>query len=260
MSRPAIFITGASAGIGRATAEYFAARGWFVGLYDVDAAGVERLRAQLPPGQACAGALDVTDTTAFAAALAQCFNEAGERLDVLFNCAGVLSADDFEAVPLLRHHAIVDVNLKGVINGCHLGLPYLRRTPRAVVINMASASGFFGTPGFASYSATKCAVKGLTEALSAEWARHGVTVRDVLPLFVRTGMLDDIHAGGSLGRLGIHLGAADIAACVWRAAHCPRWWPRVHWLPGLQTRLTYALMRLSPVALNRWVSRRLAGY
>ncbi len=260
MSRSAIFITGASAGIGRATAQYFAARGWFVGLYDIDAAGVERLSAQLPPGQACAAALDVSDAAAFASALEQFFKEAGGRLDLLFNCAGILTADDFEKIPLARHHAIVEVNLKGVINGCYAALPYLRQTAGARVINMSSASAFFGAPGFASYSATKCAVKGLTEALNIEWARHGILVRDVLPLFVGTGMIDDIHSDGSLKRMGVRLQPQDIAASVWRAAHWPRWWPRVHWLPGIQTTATYVLMRLSPLWLNRWVFQRLSGY
>ena len=254
MSRSAIFITGAAAGIGRATAQYFAGRGWFVGLYDVDVNGVERLRAQLPPGQACAGTLDVSDGDAFAGALAQFFQEAGGRLDLLFNCAGILTADDFEKIPLARHHAIIDVNFKGLLNGCHAALPYLRQTAGARVINMSSASAFFGTPGFASYSASKCAVKGFTEALNIEWARYGIPVRDVLPLFVGTGMIGDIHAGGSLKRLGVRLQAEDIAVSVWRATHWPRWWPRVHWLPGLQTAATYLLMRLSPVWLNRWVS------
>lgn len=204
--------------------------------------------------------MDVSDGAAFAAALEQFFKEAGGRLDLLFNCAGILTADDFDRIPLARHHAIVEVNFKGVINGCYAALPWLRQTAGARVINMSSASAFFGTPGFASYSATKCAVKGLTEALNIEWSRYGIVVRDVLPLFVDTRMIDDIHTVGSLKRLGVRLQPQDVAASVWRAAHWPRWWPRVHWLPGIQTAVTYLLMRLSPLWLNRWVSRRLSGY
>src|SRR5688572_25165643 len=102
LSRPAIFITGAAAGIGRATAELFASRGWFVGLYDVNEAGVRQLAQQLGDGT-CSGRLDVTDPAQFAVALAQFWQAAGQRLDLLFNNAGIVAVDAFEKIPLARH-------------------------------------------------------------------------------------------------------------------------------------------------------------
>jgi NADP-dependent 3-hydroxy acid dehydrogenase YdfG len=128
MDRPAIFITGAAAGIGRATAKLFAGRGWFVGLYDMNAPGLESLKQELGPGACIAEPLDVTDAGAFGAALNRFFQAAGRRIDVLFNCAGILSVGNFEDIPLARHHQIVDINLKGVINGFHCALPYLKQT------------------------------------------------------------------------------------------------------------------------------------
>ena len=107
MSRPAIFVTGAAAGIGRATAELFASRGWFVGFYDIDGSGAHALAARLPPGTSCAGRLDVTDATQFAAALARFWEASGQRLDLLFNNAGIVAVGDFEEVPLARCHAPV---------------------------------------------------------------------------------------------------------------------------------------------------------
>lgn len=260
MTRPAIFITGAAAGIGRATARLFASRGWAVGLYDLDRAGLDRLAQEL--GSACvhSARLDVTDAAQFPPALEAFWTAAGGRLDLLFNNAGILTVEAFETIPLARHHAMVDVNLKGVINGCHSALPYLRRTPGARVINMASASAIYGTPQFASYGATKFAVRGLTEALDLEWRRHGITVRDVLPLFVDTAMVRDVKIPlVSLERFGLNLTPEDVAATVWRAAHW-RLWPRVHWFPGWQAWFLALAQKLSPAWLNRFSTRLFTGH
>ena len=257
---PAIFITGAAAGIGRATAELFAARGWRVGLYDVNEAGVTEL-AQRLGGRALAGRLDVTDVAQFERALAGFFEAAGRRLDVLFNNAGIAFCNDFEKIPLARHHAVVDVNLKGVLTGCHLALPYLKRTPGARVISMCSASAIYGTPSFAGYCATKFAVRGLSEALDIEWRRHGIRVMDVMPLFVDTAMVATVEVRPkSLDRLGLRLTADDIARAVWRAAHWPRWWPKVHFLPGIQSWLTYVAQKLTPGWFNRLTTKVISGY
>lgn len=264
MSRPAIFITGAAAGIGRATAEKFASEGWFVGLYDIAGGAVEALRAQLGPDQTCGGPLDVTDAAAFSAALAAFWQASGQRLDVMFNCAGILSTGAFAEMPLARHQQIVDINLKGTLNGAHAAFPYLRQTRRsthrACLINMASASAIYGPPAFASYAASKFAVKGLSEALSIEWARDGIRVMDLLPLFVATAMVGSLaQPPPSIGRLGVRLAAADIALAVWRAAHW-RLWPRVHWYPGWQTRVLAWSNKLLPSILNRFLTGSVSGY
>lgn len=258
MQAQTIFITGAAAGIGLETARLFHARGWQLGVYDVDAVGIRRLQDELGE-RVQGGVLDVTDPQAFAQALQE-FHARHGRLDVLFNNAGILSVGDFEHIPASRHLAIVDVNLKGVLNGCLAALPYLRQTANSRVINMASASAIYGTPGFASYSATKFAVKGLSEALDIEWRRHGIRVMDVLPLFVNTKMVQDItDTPASVRRLGVRLQARDIADCVWRASQ----WQgrrRVHWYPGLQTWLLALANKLSPASLNRFTIRKISSY
>ncbi|MGH8462257.1 MAG: SDR family oxidoreductase [Stenotrophobium sp.] len=261
MTRPSIFITGAAAGIGLATAELFAARGWFVGLYDLDEAGVNRLQQRLGAEHAVAGKLDTTDAAGYAQALESFARAAGGRLDLLFNNAGIAAVDDFEKLPLARHHLVVDVNLKGLINGCYLALPYLRQTPGARVISMCSASAIYGAPSFAVYSATKFAVRGLTEALNVEWQRHGVLVMDIMPLFVNTPMVSHFETEArSLKRMGTHLTAQDIAAAVWKAALRPRWRAPVHWYPGWQTRLMQLSNKLSPAFLNRFMTKQVSGY
>ena len=260
MDRPSIFITGAAAGIGRATAELFSSRGWFVGAYDMNAAELESLRSKLGAQNCLAETLDVADVAALSSALQRFFQSAGRRLDVMFNCAGIVSVAHFEDIPLVRHHQIVDVNFKGVLNGFHCALPYLKQTRGARVISMCSASAIHGAPAFASYSATKFAVRGLTEALSVEWVRHGIRVMDLMPLFVATPMVAGVKdLPPSLARLGVHLQAEDIAKAVWRAAHW-KWWPRVHWYPGIQTWLMALVQKLSPAWLNRLSMKIISGY
>lgn len=259
MSRPSIFITGAAAGIGRATARLFAARGWWVGLFDIDEAGLAALRAELGESTCMAGRLDVSDFAAFQAALAG-FVKAGDgRLDVMFNNAGILAVGDFESIAATRYHALVDVNLKGVINGCLAAFPYLKETAGSRLVSMSSASAIHGVPAYAGYAATKFAVKGLTEALDIEWQRHGIRVMDLLPLFVRTAMVTDIPSQRSMEKLGVHLAAEDIAQAVWRAVHW-RWWRRVHWYPGAQAPLLAWAHKLSPWWANRATSKWVSGY
>jgi NAD(P)-dependent dehydrogenase (short-subunit alcohol dehydrogenase family) len=251
-----IFITGAAAGIGRAAARHFAARGWFVGLFDIDSDGVHALAAELGADRALAGRLDVVDAGSWQAALENFFQRAG-RLDVLLNNAGILASGPFESIPLARQQLIVDINVKGVLNGCYLALPFLQRTPGARVINMASASAIYGQPALATYSATKFAVRGLTEALDLEWEAHGIKVMDILPLFVQTAMVKDMNAR-SIARLGVNLTAEDIATTIWDAAHYSGRVPRVHWTVGRQTKLMYSLNGLAPDWVTRLITRTIA--
>lgn len=254
MSDKSIFITGAAAGIGRATAQHFHARGFVVGLYDVDAEGVASLAAQL--GDRCAhGPLDVTDAPAFAAAVGDFAGRFG-RLDVLHNNAGILRMGSFETLSLQQHHRTFEVNVGGTLNGVSAALPHLRATASAHgaarILNMCSASALYGVPGLSSYSASKFAVRGLTEALSVELEPDGVIVSAVLPSFVDTGMVNDQqHQSPLVGQMGIAHSADDIAALVWKAAHGNR----VHWYGNVSLAVGDRLSHLFP-GTTRGIMRR----
>lgn len=255
---PAVFVTGAAAGIGRAVASRFAAAGWTVGLYDIDAEAVARTAKELG-GSAVAGALDVTDPAGWERALTE-FTTATGRLDLLVNNAGILYSGPFGDTPLERLHRVVDVNVKGVLNGCHAALPHLRATRNSQVINLASASALYGQPGLAVYGATKAAVRSLTEALDLEWRHYGIKVHDLLPLFVATGMMDEVARGSkSSGTLGVHLTPDEVAEAVWRTATGRELLASPHVLVGAQTKLLAAATQLSPTWLNRlvvgWISK-----
>lgn len=260
-SPPAIFITGAAAGIGRAAALRFARAGWFVGLTDVDGKAVAALARELGPQRCCAHHLDVTSPQAWDEALSRFWQHGGQRLDVLLNNAGIAVTAPFEEASLARHHAVVEVNLKGLITGCHAAHGYLRRTSGSRVVNMCSASALYGQPMLSSYAATKAAVRSLTEALDIEWRSQGIRVVDLLPLFVDTAMVsEEVARMKTVDRLGVRLSADDVAGEIWRAATVAPWRLGVHRYVGLQTRALALLGRLSPGFMNRLVTARLAGY
>ena len=249
-----ILITGAASGIGAATARLFHGRGWQVGLLDINPEALAELAAEL--GGAWHAALDVCDAAAVSAALAEFCALRGGQLRVLFNCAGVLRFGLFEAISLEEHARILQINVLGLLQMSHAAFPYLKATPGAQVINMGSASGLYGTPHMASYSASKFAVRGLTEALELEWRRHGIQVGDLMPPFVRTPMVAQQHfEPPALRRMGVKLAAEDVALAAWQQVHNARVHRPIHWL----FRLMYWSGQLSPPALSRllmgWISR-----
>ncbi|WP_175781849.1 SDR family oxidoreductase [Burkholderia anthina] len=256
--RPAIFVTGAASGIGRACAELFARQGWFVGLYDIDADGVAAVAATLGEGSAVSGALDVTDPEEWQKALKVFCAKSGGRLDVLLNNAGVLSSGCFEDVPLVKHFAMLNVNVRGMLVGCHSAFKYLQGTPRSQVINIASATAIYGQPELATYSSTKFAVRGFTEGLDLEWSKFGIRVSDIWPSFVNTAMSGDFNHLHSARSLGIRLVPADVAATVWACATSRRRIHRTHWTVGLQAGVLSLATRFAPSSITRWVVQRLA--
>ncbi|WP_432423413.1 SDR family oxidoreductase [Sphingomonas lycopersici] len=186
----AIFITGGASGIGRAVAGYFAARGWRVGLADVDATGLKATAATLPADRTATYLLDVRDQDAWESALAAFAALSGGRLDVMFNNAGIGQGGAFGELDRAAIDRVIDINFRGVAYGARAAYPYLKATPGSCLLNTASASAIYGSAGLALYSATKFAVRGLTEALDGEWAADGIKVRDLMPGFVDTAILD----------------------------------------------------------------------
>jgi NAD(P)-dependent dehydrogenase (short-subunit alcohol dehydrogenase family) len=217
-----ILITGAAAGIGRATAQLFAKRGWFVGLYDI--ASTAETEKTIDAAQRLSGALDVRDAAAWREAIAAFGRATGGRLDVLFNNAGVARFGRFDTVPPEETERVLDVNLKGVVNGVYAALPLLAATPGARIINTASAASMHALPRAAAYSATKFAVRGLSQALDIELRELGVRCIAIAPWFIETPLLDTVaHSGDHSIRKairGLKVYPVELAAeGVWRAAH-----------------------------------------
>ena len=191
MSRQSIFITGAAAGIGQAVARLFAREGWFVGLYDVDEAGVQALRRELGEAKTLAGRLDVTDPAAWEASLNE-FVAAAGRLDVLLNNAGILFSGPVESIPLAQQHKMIDVNLKGVLYGIAAALPHMARQKGGHIINVSSVAGHKVRPGSAVYAATKTAVRVLSEGLRQEVKPYGIRTTIISPGAVESELVDSV--------------------------------------------------------------------
>ena len=257
----AVFITGAAAGIGRATALTFARNGYTVGGYDIDEVGLKSLAGEIEAlgATAVTGHLDVTDPDEMAKRVSEFAKAAGDRLDVMINNAGVLRTGRFEDIDISLQLKEIDINTKGVVNGLHAAFPYLRSTPKSVVVNLASASAIYGQAELATYSATKFFVRGITEALDIEWNRYSVRVIAMWPLYVQTAMTDHIKTG-TTESLGIRLTAQDVADAIVAAVE-PSWLRRaihqVHFPVGSQAKLM-ALSRFLPAWVTRLAGKRLA--
>lgn len=264
MPEKAVFITGAAAGIGRATALTFARRGFVVGCYDIDGVGLRTLAEDIRQlgGTAHTGRLDVTDPDEMAQRVGEFAATVGGRLDVMVNNAGILRAGHFEELDLAGHFKEIDINAKGVVDGMYAAFPYLRKRRRSVIVNLASASAIYGQAGLANYSGTKFFVRSITEALDLEWNRYGIRVIDMWPLYVQTAMTENIKTG-TTDSLGIRLTAQDIADAIVEATEPPllrRAIHQVHFPVGSQTKVLAAGSRSSPAWLTRLVNKKLARY
>ncbi|MEO5867746.1 MAG: SDR family oxidoreductase [Sphingomonas sp.] len=222
----AIFITGGGSGIGQATAKLFAARGWRVAIADVNEKGLAETRAQLNSGIAETYVMDVRDRDAWTRCLDDFTAKSGGRLDVLFNNAGVGTGGPLATMSFEDIDRTVAINLTGVLNGARIGFAYLKRTAGSCLLNTASASAIYGSSGLAPYSATKFGVRALTEALDGEWYADGIKVRDLIPGFIETPLLDGTPTGSNESirqrvlAAGLELTPVEkVAEAAWHAVH-----------------------------------------
>jgi NAD(P)-dependent dehydrogenase (short-subunit alcohol dehydrogenase family) len=216
--RQSIFITGAASGMGRETARLFHSKGWFVGGYDVNDQGLSELRDELGADNCIVRKLDVTNRDVYRAALAEFGEATGERMDILYNNAGIGRGGPFADQPFEDVLAVVQVNFVGVLIGIHEGIGLLKATPNSMCFTTSSSSATFGMAGIAVYSATKHAVKGLTEALSVEFKAYGVRVADVLPGLIDTPILPP-GAAENAPKEGMFrsIPPMEVAKVVWEA-------------------------------------------
>jgi NADP-dependent 3-hydroxy acid dehydrogenase YdfG len=179
-------ITGAARGIGRATAAAFLRQGMRVAIGDVDFEAASRTASELG-ASAVALPLDVTDRDSFNAFLDGAEEQLGP-LDVLVNNAGIMQVGRFIDEDDLTARRMIDINLHGVILGTKLALERMVPRDRGHIVNISSQAGKFGAPGGATYSATKHAVVGLTEAVRGELRlmKANIDVSYVMPAVVNT--------------------------------------------------------------------------
>ena len=256
MTRKTIFITGGGSGIGRAVAQKFATEGWFIGLADIDEAGMRATAALLPAGASSSHKLDVRDRAAWDDARAACAKASGGKIDVVFNNAGIPLGGQIIDHSVAEIERCLDINLKGVIFGAAAAHPWLKASaPESCLLNTASAAGIYGTPGASIYAATKFGVRAVTECLDAEWFADGIKVRDLMPGFIDTPLLD--HAPnqtsneqirGRVQGAGLEISpVSDVADAAWAAVHGEK----LHTLVGKTARQLAFAARWLPGRLRK---------
>lgn len=222
-----IFITGAASGLGREVARYFANVGWFVGLADVNDAGLAETAALLPPGMSSTHRLDVTSRAQWKAAVADFAKHTGGRMTVLFNNAGIGTGGPIQEMTDEEIDRMIAINLTGVISGTRACFDLLKNTPGACVLYTSSAAGIYGSANLSVYSATKFAVRGLAEAHDIEWRKLGIKSRSLMPGFIDTNIISGVITPGSnmtgkekLQSAGIEVSpVAIIGPAAWEAIH-----------------------------------------
>ncbi|MFF9002920.1 SDR family NAD(P)-dependent oxidoreductase [Streptomyces achromogenes] len=218
------FVTGASSGMGLATARAFAEAGAAVGLADIDGKAVAAAAKELTDAghQALALVCDVSDEDQVAAAVDRTADAFG-RLDMAYNNAGIMppptDAADESAEQFDRVQA---VNLRGIWASMKHELRHMRTQGSGAIVNCSSLGGLVGNPGRAAYHATKHGVIGLTRSAALEYGSRGVRVNAVCPGTIATPMVDamitkreldrtDAETGQAIERLGT---AEEIAQAV----------------------------------------------
>jgi len=224
-TRKSIFITGAASGIGRETALYFAGKGWFVGITDVNREGLESLEQQIGKENCYRSELNVVDTEATKTVMAEFGKRTGDTMHLLFNNAGIVKFGRFEEVDLAINLKMVDINLKGVLICTHSALPMLKNTPGSRVVTMSSTSNVYGIPDLSVYSAIKRGVLAITEALDIELEKYGITVSDITVPYVNTPFLEVDEEVFSIKKMGIKTQPLEVAKTVFKAAQKKK----LHW-------------------------------
>lgn len=226
MTSKSIFITGGASGIGRAVAQYFGEKDWFVGLADINDAGMEETASGLPQGQFSIHRLDVTDRAQWKAAVEAFGVRTGGRMDVLFNNAGIGVGGPLEQMTDEDIDRTIAINFTGVISGTRAAFELLRATPDSCILNTSSAAGIYGAAGLVVYSGTKFAVRALTEGLDIEFKPYGIRSRALMPSFIETPILDGPLTGGNSSVREMIAGAGleitpvqAVAEAAWQAVH-----------------------------------------
>jgi NAD(P)-dependent dehydrogenase (short-subunit alcohol dehydrogenase family) len=224
LSGKVVAITGGARGIGKATATALVRKGCRVAVGDLDLELAERTAGELGGGTV-ALPLDVTDRASFSAFLDAAERELGP-LDVVVNNAGIMPVTPLAEESDASIKRQLDINVYGVIVGMQLAIERFRPRGHGHIVNLASQAGKGGFPGIATYSGTKHAVVGISEAARAELRGSGIEIACVMPTVVNT----ELTAG--VGQKLIRpVEAADVANEIVDALEVPRfdvWVPRAN--------------------------------
>jgi len=259
--RPRGIVTGAAGGLGRVLAERLARDGWHLVLADVDRAGADQTLAAVRQagGDGESVSLDVTDLAQWQH-LRQRLQAAWPRLDLLVHCAGVCGAGEVGDYAIENWRWLLEINLMGVVHGCHVLLPWMKQNPgRPHIINMGSVAAYVSGPSMGAYNVSKSGVVALTETMFTELHGSRVNVSVVCPGFVRTELLqrgrfssqghqDLAQSLMDRSRLSTVAVAEEVVRTIGRR--------KLYVVPGTQARRFWWLKRFIPQRMLTAIGRR----
>lgn len=250
-----IFITGGASGLGRALAERAARDGYRVLIGDINDArlsetltALEQIAPLAPHGHR-AERCDVRCMEDLERVAAILEREWG-GVDIVVNNAGIAAGGPIDELPFADFARVIDINLMGVVRGCSVFVPLLKRQGSGHIVNVASLAGLVHLPKMTAYNTAKAGVVALSETLRIELAPHRVDVSVVCPSFFRTNLAESLPgaADAPANRMSRKLlsearfGADEIAARVWSGIRARE----MHILPHVEGRLFWFLKRMSP--------------
>jgi short-subunit dehydrogenase len=190
-----IAITGAGSGFGAAIANHYASIGWNVAVTDIsESRAIQTLsKIEKPGSNHFAMALDVTKEQDWQK-LQATVNHKWGGLEVLVNNAGVAASGNIEDTSIEDWTWVLDIDLMGVVRGCHQFAGMMKSQKAGHIVNIASFAGLAGLPFVSAYGVAKAGVVALSEALRAEMHPFGVGVTVACPAFVKTGLLDTFRS------------------------------------------------------------------
>lgn len=251
-------VTGGGNGLGREFCLHLAGQGWCVAIADIDVDSANQTLAEILKhgGRGQAERLDVTDIGQWQLLIAKLRAE-WPRIDMLVNNAGICGAGKIGEFPLANFHRIVDVNLMGVVNGCHVAVPWMLETaPGGSIVNIASIAPSLNAPTMSAYNCAKAGVIALSETLHGELRPRGIGVTTVLPGFFESqllakGTFDDERLRHLAERLAQRSGftAADVVEQTLQGVSRDQ----LHVILGRKARLAWRLKRLAPRLFHRYV-------
>jgi len=249
-------VTGASSGIGEATARRLAAEGYRVALLARSADRLQAVRDELAGDGHVALACDLTDPDAIAASLSE-LDLAFGGLELLVNNAGLGYRARVEELDAALVERLFRTNVLGVLHVSRLALPLLRRGVLPVVVNVSSVIGRRGIPGQVAYSSSKAAVCSIGEGLRVEWAEEGIAVCTLDPALTATGFFEaqPNPAGLPHPDLDGASGPEQVAEEILQLDRRPRPERSLRW----KWKLLAAISIVSPRLADRLLVRNLGG-
>jgi len=189
-----VVITGAASGIGRALATELAKERCDILLADINEEGL-RQTLELVKQSGGSGEVFFCDVSRLDDVMKMadhCFDTWG-KVDILINNAGVASTGFMGDIPIKDWEWIVSINFWGVVYGCHVFVPRMKKQGGGHIVNVASAAGIISGAEMSPYNATKAAVISISETLKSELAPCNIGVTVLCPTFVKTNLLDSMR-------------------------------------------------------------------